>query len=414
MADSLPTGTAAVQPRNHQPIRVCLVSAAYHPYPSGVSEHVHNLAESLHRLGLHVHVLTTNYHGARFLPSSPCSGFPVTRLGQARLVPMNRSFATVPVGLRLAAQVKRFFAEHRFDVVHCHGMFWPEISYWAIRYSDAVHVVTFLTAGFKLRTWGSRLFRRLFRQHLARIHGLVPISNRAWQAFQSYVPGKPRIIPSGVDLARFRPGLPPLPEKDPTRPTILFLGRLDARKGLTVLLRSMPMVIKSVPGARLVVVGTGPRLAEAKRICHQLGLGQSVIFQGAVTRDDLPRYYCGCDVYCSPALGGETLGIVLLEAMASGVPVVASDIPGYDETIENSKTGLLVPPDDPAALATALTRVLTDPGLRSRLATAGLARVRQYAWPIVARKTVEYYLELLNRHSGPAASGPDSDYGMSG
>ncbi len=379
------------------PLRICLVSAAYHPYPSGVSEHVHNLALSLHRLGHEVQILTTNYS----LPSAnhPAASppFAVTRLGQALLVPMNQSFATLPVGLRLAAQVKRFFQTRQFDIVHCHGMFWPEISYWAIRYSEAVHVVTFLTAGFRIRTTGARVFRLLFRKHLARIHGLVPISRRAWQAFCAYVPGEPRIIPSGVDLERFRPGLPPLPEKDPSRPTVLFLGRLDRRKGLPVLLNAFPKVLSAFPGARLVVVGKGPERTRAEKLCHKLGLSRAVIFAGVVPAEQLGRYYCGCDVYCSPALGGETLGIVLLEAMASGAPVVASRIPGYDETVEDGVSGLLVPPADPDQLASALIQVLSDPELRRRLAASGLARAQQYAWPLIARRTAAYYEELLKR-----------------
>lgn len=377
-------------------MRVCLVSAAYHPYPSGVSEHVHNLALSLHTLGHQVHVLTTNYPRPYSDYPVPDTPFAVTRLGRALLVPMNRSFATLPVGLRLAGQVRRFFLHHDFDIVHCHGMFWPEISYWAIRYSQATHVVTFLTAGFEIRTHGAALFRTIFRKHLRRIAGLVPISNRAWQAFKSYVPGVPRVIPSGVDLSRFKPGLDPLPPRTERVPTILFLGRLDRRKGISVLLKAMPQVLTSLPAARLIVVGKGPESVQAEHLCRNLGIANSVVFTGVVPADQLARYYCGCDVYCSPALGGESLGIVLLEAMASGTAVVASRIPGYDETVEDGISGLLVPPADPTALASALVRVLSDAGLRSRLVSAGLLRAREYAWPVIAGRTTAYYEELLS------------------
>ena len=370
-------------------LHVCLVSAAYHPYPSGVSEHVRHLALALKELGQDVHVLTTNYPGKQ----DNVDPFPVTRLGRVVLVPANRSYATVPVGLRLAGQVKRFFAGNRFDVVHCHGMFWPEISYWAIRHSEAVHLVTFLTAGFKIRTRGAGLFRTLFAGQLRRIDGLVPISNRAWQAFQTYVPGKPRIIPCGVDLDRFRPDQEPLSPKG--RPTVLFLGRLDGRKGICVLLRAMPFVLAEMPEARLVVVGTGPEETRARKLCRELGVADAVEFAGRKPGAELPRYYADCDVYCSPALGGETLGIVLLEAMASGAPVVCSNIPGYDETVEDGKNGILFPPGDHKTLAATLVKVLQDDALRRDLVRNGLERAKQYSWARVAGRTLGYYRELL-------------------
>jgi phosphatidylinositol alpha-mannosyltransferase len=321
---------------------------------------------------------------------------------------MNRSYATLPVGLRLAAQVRRFVRDRDFDIVHCHGLFWPEISYWALRYSRSVNVVTFLTAGFKIHTAGSGLFRALFREELENIHGRIAISRRACQAFEHYVPGEYRIIPCGVDLTRFRPATGPdgSPKSRVQGPKskVLFVGRLDARKGIEVLLRAMPAVLKALPDARLTVIGQGPMQGRARRLAAGLGVSERVDFAGAVSQDELPRFYAECDVYCAPSLGGETLGIVLLEAMASGVPVVASDIPGYDETIRADVDGLLTKPEDPAALAAALVRVLGDPGLRMRLARAGLARAVEYAWPAIARKTLDFYRELLETaQSGPAS-----------
>ena len=372
-------------------MRICLVSAAYRPYPSGVSEHVHHLAESLRDLGQDVRILTTSFPG--FGDCQP--PVPVTRFGRALLIPMNRSYATLPVGLRMSGQVKRYLADGRFDIVHCHGMFWPEISYWAIRHSTSVNLVSFLTAGFQIHTTGSKLFRSLFRAQLAKIHGRIAISNRAREAAEPYVPGEFKIIPCGVDLNRFRP----VPQSEIQNPKsrILFLGRLDARKGIEVLLKAFPGVLRSMPDTRLVVAGRGPMEPAAHRLADELGIASQVDFLGAAHQDDLPRLYAGCDVYCAPGLGGETLGIVLLEAMASGVPVVASRIPGYDETIQHDVNGILVPPSRPEELAAALNRVLLDRSLRSRLTAAGLTRAREYAWPRIARQTLDFYRELLVR-----------------
>ncbi len=405
-------------------LRICLVSAAYRPYPSGVSEHVHHLAEALRDLGQDVHILTTSFghSNPRSLDSSIPSSLPVTRYGRAVLVPMNRSYATVPVGLRMSGQVKRFLSEGRFDIVHCHGMFWPEISYWAIRHSRSVNLVTFVTAGFKIHTEGAGLYRTLFRGHLARIHGRIAISQRARQAAEPYAPGEFRIIPCGIDLNRFKPGDKGIKGQrnkvtdtrsfDPSIPrsrrplTILFLGRLDARKGLEVLLRALPAVLKSVPDVRLTVVGRGPMDKRARQTTEELGISGSVEFLGPVLPDDLPRLYAGCDVYCAPGLGGETLGIVLLEAMASGAPVVASRIPGYDETVRDGVDGILVPPGEPEALASALVGILTDEPRRKTLTAAGLERTREYAWPKVAQQTLDYYRELLSeKGSGVPGSG---------
>jgi phosphatidyl-myo-inositol alpha-mannosyltransferase len=385
------------------------VSAAYRPYPSGVSEHVHHLAEALRDLGQDVHILTTSFgHSTtRSLAPSIPSRFPVTRFGRALLIPMNRSYATLPVGLRMSGQVKRFLAQGNFDIVHCHGMFWPEISYWAIRHSDAVNLVTFLTAGFKIHTEGSGLFRALFRNQLAKIHGRIAISRRAREAAEPYLPGEFRIIPCGIDLNRFKPmdkgtdtrSLDPSIPRSSRPLTILFVGRLDARKGIEVLLRALPAVKKAVPGVRLTVVGRGPMESRARQLSEELGISAVVDFLGTADPEDLPRYYASCDVYCAPGLGGETLGIVLLEAMASGAPVVASRIPGYDETIRDGIDGILVPPADPGALSSALVSILTHESQRRFMVAAGLERAQAYAWPKVAQHTLEFYHELIGTGS---------------
>jgi phosphatidylinositol alpha-mannosyltransferase len=239
----------------------------------------------------------------------------------------------------------------------------------------------------------------LFRNQLAKIHGRIAISQRAREAAEPYVPGEFRIIPCGIDLGRFRPCESSQPGRRPGEHRILFLGRLDARKGIESLLRALPTVLKSIPGARLAVVGRGPMEPRARRICGELGVSASVDFLGVVHPEDLPRHYASCDVYCAPGLGGETLGIVLLEAMASGAPVVASRIPGYDETVRDGVDGILVPPGDADALASALIRILTDESQRRALAAAGLRRAQEYAWPKIAQRTLDFYRDLLTTRS---------------
>ncbi|MCX7732263.1 MAG: glycosyltransferase family 4 protein [candidate division WOR-3 bacterium] len=379
-----------------RPLKILLVSAAYRPYPSGVSEHVHNLASALRSLGQEVTILTTRFPKYQKLVPADNTEIPILRYGKAILLPLNRSYATLPVGTKLCKQIATLLHTHQFDIVHCHGFFFPEISYWALIHSNSVNVVTSLTAGFKIHRFGNKLFRMIFAKEIKKIHGKIAISNRARTAIEPYLPGEYRIIPSGVNLKLFHPGYKPKIKKRTGEKIILFLGRLDKRKGLEILIQAMPLIISSIPHIRLVVIGDGPRKKHCVKMVHDLGLAEKVFFLGAVQTEELPEYYCSADVYCSPALGGETLGIVLLEAMACGVPVVASNIPGYDETVSHLNDGVLVTPGNSAELAKAIIKVLSDNSLRANLINAGLHKVKKnYDWSIIASKTLDYYYELM-------------------
>ncbi len=390
-----PGSIAGVSAEARSALSICLVSAAYRPYPSGVGEHVSRLADALIRAGHKVRILTTHFPGVPPMVDGPA---PVRRFGRAIRVPGNGSYATLPVGRHLPTQVHRYFQEHEFDIVHCHGFIWPEISYWAIRHSRAPVVVSLMSSPSRLVSIGAGLFRHIFKGQLVRIKGRIAISERAWRAFEPYVGGDCRIIPCGVDCARFHPDQPPLPESGARggAPTILFVGRLDQRKGIGVLLEAMPSVLERIPAAQLIVVGRGPELGEARSDVARLGLEDSVLFVGRASGDDLPRYYSGADVFCSPALGGEAQGIVLVEAMASGAAVVASRIPGYDETVRSGVDGLLCEPGDPDELSEAIARILSDEQLRTRLTSEALERVSgEYAMSVVTTRTLDYYRELI-------------------
>lgn len=383
-----------------RPLKILLVSAAYRPYPSGVSEHVHNLALALISLGHEVTILTTHFPRFQKLLPADNTEIPVLRYGKAIFVPLNRSYATLPVGTKLSKQVAELLNTYQFDIVHCHGFFFPEISYWALIHSNSVNVVTSLTAGFKIYRFGSALFRMIFAKEIKKVHGRIAISNRARMAIEPYLPGEYRIIPSGVNLKLFHPGYKPKLEKRAGEKIILFLGRLDKRKGLEILIQAMPLIIGSIPDIRLIVIGDGPQKKHCVNMVRELSLAEKVSFLGSVQTEELPGYYCSADIYCSPALGGETLGIVLLEAMACGVPVVASNIPGYDETIVNLNDGILVPPGNSAEFAKAIIKVLSDNSLRANLINAGLQKVkREYDWSIIAFKTLDYYYELMKNRS---------------
>jgi glycosyltransferase involved in cell wall biosynthesis len=200
-------------------------------------------------------------------------------------------------------------------------------------------------------------------------------------------PARVRIVPEGIDLARWSEAEEATDE--PAGQVILSVARQYKRKNTSALLRAMPAILAQLPGARLRIVGGGPELHSLERERRALGLAESVVITGEVPDTDAIRdEYRAADVFCLPSLQ-EGFGIAFLEAMASGLPIVAFRNAAVPEVIPDGEAGLLVPPDDPTALARALIRLLTDPPLRLRMGEAGRRRVRHYAWEEVARRFVE-------------------------
>jgi phosphatidylinositol alpha-mannosyltransferase len=181
---------------------------------------------------------------------------------------------------------------------------------------------------------------------------------------------------------------------------VLFVGRLEKRKGLRFLLRAWPQVRERCPEARLIVVGGGRPLEGYRRFAAKQGWSDDdVHFAGYVSGGDLPRYYQAATVFCAPSTGQESFGIVLLEAMAAAAPIVASDIPGYRDVLVQGDDGLMVPPKDREALAAAIGGLLLNPGQRQRLARLALRKAREYDWPSVAQQVLRYYGETLERRA---------------
>src|SRR5207237_3544053 len=185
-----------------------------------------------------------------------------------------------------------------------------------------------------------------------------------------------------------------------TRPTVLFVGRLEKRKGLRFLLRAWPTVRERIPDARLVVVGRGRGLEGYRRFAARQGWSEDdALFTGYVSAEDLPRYYQAADVFCAPNTGQESFGVVLLEAMAAGVAIVASDIPGYRDVVTHEREGFVVEPQNPEALADGICRLLSNPSLRASMREAGVEKARSYDWPRVAGAVLEYYADVLDRQA---------------
>jgi phosphatidylinositol alpha-mannosyltransferase len=380
-------------------MRICMVTDNYYPYIGGIAEHVHHLASELRKRGHTAKVLTAKVGGRimECMASVPDEGH-VMRIGTGLVVRSNHSFARVAIAWRPVAKIRKYFEQERFDVVHIHGSLAPTLPMAAIQASRTLNVMTF-HAGHE-QSVGYALFRSEFRPYFDAVQGWIAVSKTARESCAKYFPGPYRIIPNGIDLTFFRPDAGRAPGLEDDRPRILFVGRFEPRKGLKFLLMAMPDVVRQVPNVQLVVVGTG-LLGYSYKSYLSRAVQQHVHWAGLVAADDRPRYYASCDVYCSPATGNESFGIVLLEAMATGKPVVASDIDGYRTVMTDGREGLMVPPCDPPALARAIVKILLDRAAARRYAANGLERAQLFSWPKLAERVEAYYEELAREYPVP-------------
>jgi phosphatidylinositol alpha-mannosyltransferase len=376
-----------------------MVSDNYYPYVGGIAEHVYFLAIELRKRGHVVKVLTAKIGGRMMESTAEMPGEEhVKRIGDGWVVRTNKSFARVTVAWAPVAKIRRYFDEERFDIIHVHGSLAPTLPIAAIQASRVLNVVTF-HAGHE-QSLGYALFRTELMPYFNAVQGLIAVSETARLSCYKYFRGPYHIIPNGIDLTFFRPDADRVPGLDDGRPRILFVGRFEPRKGLKHLLTAMPEIVKHVPNVELVVVGTG-LLGYSYKSYLSKEVQEHVRWAGLVQNEERPKYYASCDVYCSPATGQESFGIVLLEAMATGKPVVASDIDGYRTVMTDDREGLMVPPCDPPALARAIVKILLDRDAARRYAANGLERAQQYSWPKLAERVEAYYEELAREYPVP-------------
>ncbi|MTV25483.1 glycosyltransferase family 4 protein [Nitriliruptoraceae bacterium ZYF776] len=363
-------------------MRVALVSPYALDVPGGVQAHVVDLASALRALGDEVTIV------------APGDGDHLG-VGAARAVSFNGSKAPIAVSPGAARATRRALRELRPDVVHVHEPLVPAVGLAAATTDVAPVVATFHAWSDRARLY--RTGRTIARRVVRHVGTWVAVSDAAagYHGRGLGVPARAfSVVPNGVDVARFSDGTPFADIADDPRPSLLFVGRLEPRKGLEPLVRAFTRLKSTRPDLRLYVVGDGPERARCQALLPG-ALRTDVVFLGRVDHDDLPRYYRSCDLYVSPALGGESFGIVLLEAMAAGAPIVASDLPGYRSVARDGVQGRLVPPGDPAALADAIGALLDNPALRAAMAGEGRRTVADYDWPVVAQRVRTLYLEAI-------------------
>jgi len=373
-------------------MKVCLVSPYDFLHPGGVSEHVRHLSEQLRRRGHEAIVLAPS---SKVGDDHGIAGY--VRIGRSVPVRGNGSVARLALSFHLVRRVRALLAESDFDVVHYHEPLVPALPITVLRFHRGANVGTFHAMA--RRNLGYYYGRPFLKRYFNRLHACIAVSAPARDFIARYFNADFRIVPNGIDCTRFSPELPPLPAaRTEGKATILFVGRLEPRKGFPTLLEAYARLRRTRADARLVVVGDGPMRWGYEAEVQGMGI-PDVEFCGHVSAELLPRYYASADIFGAPATKGESFGIVLLEAMASGVPVVASAIAGFSQVVDAGVTGTLVPPRDSEAWSAALQALLDDPRLRHDMGAAGVRRAQGYDWKRVVNSVLDVYSEARLRAS---------------
>jgi phosphatidylinositol alpha-mannosyltransferase len=384
-------------------MRIGLVCPYSWDVPGVVQFHVRDFAEYFIRAGHDVSVLA---------PADDDGALPdyLTSCGRAVPVRYNGSVARVTFGPATTARVNRWLEAGRSDVLHLHEPLNPSASLMALWASTEPVVATFHSA--MLRSRALHAAHPLLRPSLEKIRGRIAVSEDARATVQRHLGGEAFIIPNGVYVDDFREAaLRPEWVGTPQAPTLAFLGRVDEpRKGLEVALAALPAVLDAHPGIRLFVAGPGVASDLLKDADPRAAAATHVL--GTVSDVDKASLLRSVDAYVAPHLGGESFGIVLVEAMAAGAPVVASDLPAFAAVLDKGSTGILFETGSKEGLSQALLGLLADPGRREALRAAGLARAAVFDWSVVAGRIMAVYETVIAGAAGePEEPAPHNLWG---
>ena len=366
-------------------MRIALVCPYDWTRSGGVQSHVAQLATQL----------SSRHEVTVFAPHRPAAAPAVSApvvvdVGRPVALPYNRSVAAVAISPSAAVRTLRRVARFAPDVVHVHEPLSPLVSVAVAAFGRRPLVATF-------HSWSDhdRLYRMIapFGRYVAgRLAARVAVSPAA-QVFAADALDVPvggfRVVPNGIDVAQFD-AAPIAGLRDPDRPLLLFVGRLEPRKGLEVLVRAFVRVRASLPTARLCVVGDGAQRERCERLIPA-SIRHDVLFVGHVDDAQKARYFASADLFVAPNTGGESFGIVLLEAMAAGVPIVASDIPGFRTVMRDGQQGRFSPVGDAPALADTVLTLLSNAKLRGAMGREGRRHAADFDWRVVAAQLEAVY-----------------------
>lgn len=368
-------------------MRVGIVCPYAWDVPGGVQAHIRDQAETLIEMGHEVSVITPVEDPAT-LPAYAVDG------GRPRPVPYNGSVARLTFGVRATARVRRWIREGQFDVLHVHEPVAPSLGVLACWAARGPIVATVHSSVERSRALVTGYY--VAQTALEKISALVAVSEHARRTIVDHLGGDAVLIPNGVRVDQYA-GAPPL--RAWPGPAIGFLGRMDEpRKGLPILLEAFAGVRRRVPGATLVLIGPGD--PEEVLADVPADVREGIVCLGRLDERDKARALASLDAYVAPNTGGESFGIILLEAMAAGAPVIASDLDAFARVLDGGRCGRLFPVGDSAALESAIVELLADDEMRSQLVAAGSRRVSAYDWRTVARDLIDVYASVAASQSG--------------
>jgi phosphatidylinositol alpha-mannosyltransferase len=360
--------------------------------PGGVQVHVRELAEGLRRRGHEMRVVA---------PGAAAALDPWVRIvGRPIRVPYRGTVAPISFSPGAWRRIRSAMRSFDAEVVHVHEPLTPSTSMLVALAAGVPVVATFhaYLDRSRLMELAGPALRRVSR----RIDAGIAVSEAAAEFLRRAIAIPVEIVPNGVDVGRF--AHPVAPARGlPDGRKILWVNRLDPQKGFGVLLEAFQRLPSSFDDVRLVVVGDGKDRDELRSLPELVRL--RVLHLGTVAHDLLPAYHAAANLSVSAAVGQESFGIVLVEAMAAGLPVICTDIPGYREVVRDGIDGLLVPPNDPAALADAIAKVLSDRELASSLAEAGRVRAAEFSWDAVLPRLEAVYERVIAPGGAPADAG---------
>jgi phosphatidyl-myo-inositol alpha-mannosyltransferase len=375
-------------------MRVGLVAPYPWDVPGGVVAHVRDLAETLISLGHEVSVIAPVDSAGDEEEGAPLPDY-VVRAGRTVPIPFNGSVSRLVFGPVSATRVRRWIHDGKFDVLHLHSPETLSLPLLALFNARGPMVATFHAANPRSRLMA--MLQSPLQVQLEKLNGRIAVSPAARKTIVEHLGGDAVLIPNGVHVERFAtaqalPGWPPAPG------ALGFVGRVDEpRKGLSVLFEALALLARSHPGVQLLVAGPG----EAGDV------PAGVTLLGQVSEQVKAQVFRSVDVFVAPNTGGESFGIILLEAMAAGTPIVASDIDAFRRVLGDGAAGALATVSDPASFAHACAALLESPARRHRLAEAGRAAVARYDWSVVAAEIVHVYDTAIAMHTGGVVAEPE-------
>jgi phosphatidylinositol alpha-mannosyltransferase len=370
-------------------MRVGIVSPYPWDMPGGVVAHIADLAEALIARGHDVAVITPVDDDDLPLPSY------ATRAGRSVPIPYNGSVSRLLIGPVSAARVRRWLHDGHFDVLHVHSPETFSLSLVALGNARGPIVATFHAANPKSRILS--LLQNPLQIYLEKLSGSIAVSPAARKTIMDHLGASAVVVPNGVHIAKYA-GASPLPGWPGEGGAIGFVGRVDEpRKGLAVLFAGLPMIRRDHPGVRLLVAGPG----EVDRV------PEGVTMLGRVSDADKARLLASVDVFAAPNTGGESFGIVLLEAMAGGAPIVASDLDAFARVLEDGALGELANVGDATSLAAKCSTLLASPDRRSELRTAARHAVARYDWSVVSGEVLRVYEMAIAANTGRVVEEPE-------